>query len=327
VNEFVSIASNVSGVLLVMAIGATARWLGWLSAASDRSLAVMIANVLLPALFLDRITSAGRSIGDPSGVASGMMDTLIPPLVGFGCTSLGFLIALLLVRTIGPFFGLRDSMVQQTFAFTVGIANYGYIPLPLAEQFFPEAVVPLLLHNVGVDIAMWSLGILIISGDIRNGWKRVLYSPPLWAMLVAVTIQQLGFAPFLPNSLMKAAASLGQCAIPIGLMLSGAIIVDHWKDVKWKNAIPTLTLAFGIRLLVLPMVFLSIAKFIRLPDHLDEVLLLQAAMPAASFPIIIAKLYHGDLPTALRVVVGTSIISLITIPIWIVVGKQFLGIP
>ena len=326
-NEFVSIASNVSGVLLVMAIGATARWLGWLSAASDRSLAVMIANVLLPALFLDRITSAGRSIGDPTIAAPGMMDTLIPPLVGFGCTSLGFLIALLLVRTIGPFFGLRDSMVQQTFAFTVGIANYGYIPLPLAEQFFPEAVVPLLLHNVGVDIAMWSLGILIISGDIRNGWKRVLYSPPLWAMLVAVTIQQLGFAPFLPNSLMKAAGSLGQCAIPIGLMLSGAIIVDHWKDVKWKNAIPTLTLAFGIRLLVLPMVFLSIAKFIRLPDHLDEVLLLQAAMPAASFPIIIAKLYHGDLPTALRVVVGTSIISLITIPIWIVVGKQFLGIP
>lgn len=310
-----------------MAIGATARWLGWLSAASDRSLAVMIANVLLPALFLDRITSAGRSIGDPTGVVPGMMDTLVPPLVGFGCTSLGFLIALLLVRTIGPFFGLRDSMVQQTFAFTVGIANYGYIPLPLAEQFFPEAVVPLLLHNVGVDIAMWSLGILIISGDIRNGWKRVLYSPPLWAMLVAVTIQQLGFAPFLPNSLMKAAASLGQCAIPVGLMLSGAIIVDHWKDVQWKNAIPTLTLAFGIRLLVLPMVFLSIAKFIRLPDHLDEVLLLQAAMPAASFPIIIAKLYHGDLPTALRVVVGTSIISLITIPIWIVVGKQFLGIP
>ncbi|MCY2975138.1 MAG: AEC family transporter [Planctomycetota bacterium] len=326
-SEFVSIASNVSGVLMVMAIGAIARWFGWLSAASDRSLAVMIANVLLPALFLDRIASSGPTLADPSVAPAGIMDTLIPPLVGFGCTSLGFVIAMLIVRAVGPLIGIRELMVQQTFIFTVGIANYGYIPIPLAEQFFPEAVVPLLLHNVGVDIAMWSLGILIISGDIRNGWKRVLYSPPLWAMLIAVSIQQLGLAPMLPNALMKAAASLGQCAIPVGLMLSGAIIVDHWKDVQWKDAIPTLSLAFGIRLLVLPIVFLSIAKSIRLPDHLNEVLLLQAAMPAASFPIIIAKLYHGDLPTALRVVVGTSIISLITIPIWIVVGKQFLGIP
>jgi predicted permease len=327
VNEFLSIASNVSGVLLVMATGAMARWLGWLSAASDRSLAVMIANVLLPALFLDRMTASRLSGGDSASMASGVVETIIPPLVGFGCTSLGFVISLLIVRVAGPLFGLRDSMVQQTFVFTVGIANYGYIPIPLAEQFFPSAIVPLLLHNVGVDIAMWSLGILIISGDIRNGWKRVVYSPPLWAMLVAVTIQQTGLAPLLPNSLMKAASSLGQCAIPVGLMLSGAIIVDHWKDVKWKDAIPTLTLAFGIRLLILPIVFLTIAKSIRLPGHLNEVLLLQAAMPAASFPIIIAKLYHGDLPTALRVVVGTSIMSLITIPIWIVLGKQFLGIP
>jgi len=223
--------------------------------------------------------------------------------------------------------GLRDPVIQNTFVFTVGIANYGYIPLPLAEQFFPQAVVPLLIHNVGVDIAMWSLGILIISGDIRNGWKRVVYSPPLWAMLVAVTIRQLGFAPLLPPSLMKAATSLGQCAIPVGLMLSGAIIVDYWKDCQWRSAFPTLSLAFAIRLILLPIAFLTIAKTMRLPNHLDEVLLLQAAMPAATFPIVIAKLYHGDLPTALRVIVGTSIMGLVTIPIWIVVGKKILGIP
>ena len=326
-NDFGLIASNVVGVLLVMATGALARWLGWLSVASDRSLAVLVANVLLPALFLDRIASAKATISAASNGPTGIVDSLIPPIVGFGCTCLGFIIAWLIVRGIGPMFGLRDPIIQNTFVFTVGIANYGYIPLPLAEQFFPKAVVPLLLHNVGVDIALWSIGILIISGDIRNGWKRVVYSPPLWAMFIAVTIQQLGFAPWLPTSIMKAVAALGQCSIPVGLMLSGAIIVDYWKDCQWRTAIPTLSLAFVIRLILLPITFLTIAKMIRLPNHLDEVLLLQAAMPAATFPIVITKLYHGDLPTALRVIVGTSIMGLVTIPIWIVVGKQILVIP
>jgi len=286
----------------------------------------MIANVLLPALFLDRIASSEASLAAAEGT-TGIMASLLPPVLGFCCTSLGYVLAWAIVKTVGPFLGIVDPVTQNTFVFTVGIANYGYLPLPLAEQFFPAAVVPLLIHNVGVDIAFWSLGILVISGDIRNGWKRVVYSPPIWAMLVAVMIQISGLSSWLPTSLMKAASSLGQCAIPVGLMLSGAIIVDHWKDVQWSRAIPTLSLAFTIRLILLPIAFLSIARTVRLPNHLDEVLLLQASMPAASFPLVIARHYHGDLPTALRVIVGTSIMGLVTIPIWIVIGKQVLGIP
>ena len=45
-------------------------------------------------------------------------------------------------------------------------------------------------------------------------------------------------------------------------------------------------------------------------------------MPAAIFPIVVTRVHHGDMPTALQVVLGTSIIGLITIPLWIGFGLQ-----
>jgi malate permease and related proteins len=57
---------------------------------------------------------------------------------------------------------------------------------------------------------------------------------------------------------------------------------------------------------------------------LKSVLVIQAAMPAAIFLIVVAKAHHGYMPTALRVVLGTSAIGLITIPLWIGFGLQWI---
>ena len=54
--------------------------------------------------------------------------------------------------------------------------------------------------------------------------------------------------------------------------------------------------------------------------------MLEAAMPAAVFPIVMAKHYGGDPATAVRVVVATSLVGLLTIPLWIRFGMHFVGL-
>jgi len=49
-------------------------------------------------------------------------------------------------------------------------------------------------------------------------------------------------------------------------------------------------------------------------------------MPAAVFPIIMARHYGGDPPTALRVVISTSVAGLVTIPLWIKFGMKFVNV-
>jgi predicted permease len=49
-------------------------------------------------------------------------------------------------------------------------------------------------------------------------------------------------------------------------------------------------------------------------------------MPAAVFPIILARQYGGDPATAVRVVVVTSLGGLVTIPLWLQAGLSWLGL-
>jgi predicted permease len=81
-----------------------------------------------------------------------------------------------------------------------------------------------------------------------------------------------------------------------------------------------------LRLGLLPWLFLLAAKFLPLSVELRRVLVIEAAMVSAVFPIAMAKHYGGDPPTALRAVLSTSLVGFLTIPLWIRFGLTFVGL-
>ncbi|WP_286177755.1 AEC family transporter [Rhodopirellula sp. JC639] len=316
--DFWPIIASVLGVFLVMGVGAACRSVGWLTAEADRTLANLAANVMLPAYFIHQFSQSSE-IGK---IATAWQ----PPLFGFVSTCIGLLLAYGFARSVlGRWFGLVGDSSQRAFALCAGICNYGYIPLPLAEQFYPTAMIELILHNVGVSIALWSLGIAIISGSGGDGWKKVLSSPPLWAVVISIVLSAMGWAQSIPTPLATAIGALGSCAIPLGLLLSGAIIVDFIRDKSYLADAKVIAAGIGIRQVVLPLLLLGVGGWlVRSPD-LRTVVMLQAAMPAAVFPIVLTKLYGRDTETALRVVLWTSVAGIILIPTWLAVGAWWLG--
>ena len=185
--------------------------------------------MLLPAYFASRILAAPQF--------DSILSTWQPPAFGFALTSLGFGLAFLFAKRIGPKVGLKSDSQQRAFALCVGICNYGYIPLPLAESFYPEAVVPLILHNVGVELALWSVGVAIISGGSGWTWHKMLISPPFLAVIIACCVQPLLDPAQIPNMLAFVFDTLGNCAIPVGLLLSGAIMMDFLSDSSWMKVV------------------------------------------------------------------------------------------
>ena len=316
--NFFGIATTVSGVFLVMAVGAFARYMKWFTSEVDRSLAAFTTNVLLPSFFFHRIMTDTK--------LSTSLSEWTPSLYGAGLTAFGFGISLSVVWLVGRWFGLNAPSERRSFALCTGIANYGYIAFPLAEAFYPGCVVALLVHNVGVDMALWSIGLYIISGQgLKKTWRRVVFSPPLVSVVIALTIRQLGGQEFIPIPLLNMSEQLGRCSIPIGLVLSGAIIFDYAGRVKFSEAWWPFVLAVAVRIVLLPIVFLAVAKFGNLSRELQEVLLLQAAMPSATFPLVMTRLYNQSVETAWTVVVGTSLMGIVTIPLWMVFGAFWLG--
>ena len=123
---------------------------------------------------------------------------------------------------------------------------------------------------------------------------------------------------------------LGDCAIPLSLLLIGATIYDLLHDsdkTKAKQSkTPEAILAVGLRMIILPSLILLYAKYSPISPELKKILVIQAAMPAAVFPIILTKQYGGDTETAVRIVIITTLISIISIPPVIVFGLWIMGL-
>jgi len=316
-NDLLPIVGSVLGVFLVMALGGVCRRRGWIAQQADHSLAKLIANVLLPAYFVSRIFAGPQF--------ESLALAWQPPMFGFMMTSGGFAIGYLFAKKIGPRIGLVNDSQQRAFALCVGICNYGYIPLPLAERFYPDAVIPLILHNVGVDLALWSVGLAIISGGTQDGWKRVFLSPPFIAVFVASFMKVVVDVNQIPLELMFVVNALGDCAIPIGLLLSGAIMMDFLSDVSWMRSPAIHVSAIVIRQLILPSLMIAAALLLSVGKSMQEVVLLQAAMPAAVFPIVLVRLYERDAETSMQVILSTSLAGFILIPVWLFAGGLIFG--
>ncbi len=115
---------------------------------------------------------------------------------------------------------------------------------------------------------------------------------------------------------------LAQCAIPLGLVLSGAIIMDYIRLANWRTSAKPILAAILFRQGFMPLCMLGAASLLSLSLSVKEVVVLQAAMPSAVFPIVLARLYDRDTSTALRVILGTGLFGIITIPLWLYAGSH-----
>jgi malate permease and related proteins len=248
---------------------------------------------------------------------------LLPPLVGFGVTWFGIRAGLLVARAIG----LQVGTGLRTFALAVGIANYGYLPLPIMEAIWgPESRGVLLVHNVGVEIAIWTVGVLVLSGQsLREGWRK-LVSPILITLALAVVCNLTQLAPLLPVVITTTIHALGVCAIPLGLIMTGVNLAQYLNEPRELFGARVSGAAIVLRLGVLPMLVLALAKFLPCSLELKRVLVVQAAMPTAVIPIIIARLYGGHPKTAVQIVLGTTALGIFVIPLWLRAGFQWVGV-
>jgi len=313
VQAFLTVLGAVVPVFLIIVIGWGMRRVDWLTEEADASLLRVLINLLMPCLILDSLLGS-KALSDPANV-------LVPPLVGFGTVSLGLGVAWCVQRLVPA----RIESTRRTFVYCVAVYNYGFVPLPLALTLFDrETAAVLFVHNIGVELGLWYYGLTYLAGrGAKEGWRRVL-NPPVFAILLALLLNATVGREALPKVGLDVVGWLGQCAIPMGLIVIGAIMADHAREFVSRQGGRVMVWACVLRLGVLPVLFLVLARLLPASTELKQVILLQSAMPAAVFPIILARQYGGDPATAVRVVVVTSLGGLITIPLWLQAGLSWL---
>ena len=87
-----------------------------------------------------------------------------------------------------------------------------------------------------------------------------------------------------------------------------------------------MALATVVRNLSCPAGFVLLAWALPLSRELKETIVVQAAMPAGVFTLVLARHHGGDVPVALQVIFSTSAAAIITLPLWIHFGMQWVGL-
>ena len=137
---------------------------------------------------------------------------------------------------------------------------------------------------LGVELAFWSIAVAQLTGHSEKGRFRRAINAPIVAIPTAIALNALGAKTWLPPSVATTFHLLAVCAIPLGLLLSGALIADYvnWESVRHGRR--TIAASVAVRILALPALIMTFTRFAPLDVALKSVLVIQAAMPAAIFP-------------------------------------------
>ncbi len=324
-NDYFVILGKTIPIVVIICMGALFRQLKLFQAEADSTVMKLFINLFYPCLIFVNIfgNEALQSISN----------LVMAPLAGIVCLCVGFLISYYWIGTRS-----MNHSQRRSFAFTTGVFNYGYIPIPLSQIIFaPATTGVLMVYNLGVELAFWSVGLFLLTGmSGGSSWKRLL-NPPVLTILISLILNLFGLPGFLANPgfssetanqmilmggdiILTTLNMCASCAIPLALVFIGASVCDLWKATPWWRGLSVPMHASLLRLGIIPIIFLLMARWLPIEESLREVLILQAAMPAGMFPVVLVRMFGGDVKTSLQIIMSTSLLSLLTIPIWIQLG-------
>ena len=287
----------------------------WLGQETEKSLSRFIIHVLYPCFIIYNVLNSETLVR--------LNEASMGALFGFFSILVGFFVA----RIASRICKIKNKEIPA-FCFCAGIFNYGFFAIPVAALFFGnELVVKIILFNLGVEVAIWTVGVLILTSKKLE--IRKILNPPAISVLLALVLQWMGGKELFPQFIWEALSMIGNCSIPMALMIIGASFYDLLKSYKPSSFY---RIEFGTiitRVLLVPSIFVLYAVYGWIPQNylwLSEILIVQAAMPAGVFPLVVVKNYNEDSQTALRTIMTTILIGIISIPIWLWVGGWLKGL-
>ncbi|MDP4535533.1 AEC family transporter [Alkalimonas collagenimarina] len=292
---------NYALILGYLAIGLLLRLVPAMPADSARVLNAYVLNVALPALVLLKIPELQFS--------SQLWLPILTPWL------LLILVALLTLLAGKLFKWDRDVIVALLIVLPLG--NTSFLGFPMVEAFWGTERMPvaIIYDQLGSFIALATYSTILASVYGRHEQalqgraiiKKVLTSPPLLALVLALLVRDTSYPPLATQLLSNVAATLVPVVmIAVGFSLRFRLSSDELKP-----------LGFGllVTLALMPLMAYAIASSVDIEPTLRQTVVFMAAMP----PMISAgaiAIMAGLAPRLASALVGFGVLlSFITLPV------------
>jgi len=291
-------------LFLLLAVGALIRKVGLIGEEAKATLTDLVLYVTLPC----------------SIVSSFMMDIdhslfsnlLIVLLLSIGVQIFSFTISKLHYRAM-------EEGRQSVLRYGLLVSNAGFMGLPIAGLLFgPMGFVYAAIYLIPQRVVMWSAGLALFGDRDLPLWartKKVIFHPCMVAVYVGLLLMVTGWK--LPRFIDDTLTSVGNSTTVLSMLLIGSLFAEPNQNPF--NVDSYLVHFSFLRLGVIPFASFLVCRIIGLDPILTAVGVILAAMPGGSSTVILASKYGSDTAYASKLVVFSTALSLLSIPIWALV--------
>lgn len=162
----------------------------------------------------------------------------------------------------------------------------------------------------------WGLYILIPKGKnagLAANLKKGLITPPTIALLAGILLGLLGVGKYVPDFMISALQSAGDCYGPVAMLLAGFVIGGYnFKELILNKKVYVATL---LRLIVIPSVLMLVLGALNVDKEIMILALIAFATPLGLNTIVYPAAYGGDPKTGASMAMISHTLSVVTIPL------------
>ena len=313
---FLSSIQSVVVIVLIMLLGYILRKQGWLADSFGGNVSKLITQIALPAsIFMSVQNNLTR------GKLFNLFAGLLLPFIG---VVISYIVAFILVKVLKVKVGRRGVFIN-----TIANANTIFIGMPLNLALFGSAATSyFLIYYIINTVSTWAFGVFLIKNDDptlvkaekqhnKINWRKIL-PMPLVGFFVAVIWLLTGIQ--LPKFLGDTFNYVGSLVTPLSLIYIGIVLANAGlKSIHFDK--DTVFALLG-RFILAPVVMILLVKWFG-PSvlHLDiaslmgKTFIVQSATPALAVLPILAGEAHGDVDYATNVVVLSTLLFIIVVPV------------
>ncbi|MFZ3130646.1 MAG: AEC family transporter [Desulfosporosinus sp.] len=297
--DFVTIMNSVFVILLMIMIGYICKKLGYMNKEVTRGVTEILLNIAIPAI---AISSFNQDL--PASALSSAIILFIFAVVSN-------VVSILLGTFLFKKYPTNQKVVMQ---FIVVFTNCGFMGYPVMESIFGSiGVFYASIYCVVFNLFLWTYGLMLFTGV--SDWqtlKKALVNPGTLSTVFGLVLLLTPLE--LPAFAAKLVTTVGGLTTPLAMIVIGAMLAE----VKFSEMFQGIHVYYGsfLRLLVLPATAFLVLKLL----HVDQLTLaacvMLTAMPPASNTVIFAEKFERDSLLASKIVVLSTGLSIITIPLF-----------
>lgn len=302
--------SGVLTLILMGLIGCALAKAGWINAGNKALLPKLVNYVSLPLFFIYNITHTFSH----DQLLHLITGSIIPFISIAGCFVISIFAARLLARK-----GHRGSF-QSSFT----TSNTIFVGLPVTMALFGEEAIPYtLLYFFANTTFFWTLGNACIQSDsssfsyrtmLRLSTLKRIFSPPILGFLASIIILLLDIP--LPKFFLDTAQYVGNLTTPLALIFIGVTLYSMGlKKIRFDRELVGICIG---RFVIAPLSIWLIGSCFAMPELMYKVFIIMASLPAMVQTVVLSSLYGTDVEFATLIVSATTLLSIVTIPIYMV---------